>query len=201
MQIKNVPKSGKIHNLLDTPPPLGCSGLFWIWEKFEIWRPPPPRTWFGKNLKLGKFWTLGTPLKKRNISLKHLKLPKNHFKTNLFFVHLKHLQSTFTFGGKKWKSNLPKVQILNFEFWQIICTESTSQAFRRLIALLIEIVSQLNVKTCVFLHKQPAFQLVDWQWCYWPMLPWFFPNFFLSRPFHVERLLGSNLGKVVQSAQ
>ena len=36
----------------------------------------------------------------KNISLKHLKLPKNHFKTNLFFVQLKHLKSTFTFGEK-----------------------------------------------------------------------------------------------------
>ena len=31
-------------------------------------------------------------------SLKHLKLPKNHFKTNIFFVHLKNLKCTFTFG-------------------------------------------------------------------------------------------------------
>ena len=32
------------------------------------------------------------------VRLKNLKLPKNHFKTNLFFVQQKHLKSTFTFG-------------------------------------------------------------------------------------------------------
>ena len=32
-----------------------------------------------------------------NISLKHLKLPKNHYKTDLFFGQLKHLKFTFTF--------------------------------------------------------------------------------------------------------
>ena len=51
-------------------------------------------------MKLGKFRILGTPPQKKNISLKHLKLPKNHFKTNLFFVQLKHLNSTYTFGKK-----------------------------------------------------------------------------------------------------
>ena len=34
------------------------------------------------------------------MSLKHLKLPKDHFKTNFFFVQLKHLKYTFTFGEK-----------------------------------------------------------------------------------------------------
>ena len=55
-----------------------------IWEKFEI----------------GKIWNFGNPPSGKNISLKHLKLPKNHFKTNLFFVQLKHLKSSFTFGKK-----------------------------------------------------------------------------------------------------
>ena len=31
------------------------------------------------------------PFGQKNISLKHLKLPKNHYKTNLFLVQLKHL--------------------------------------------------------------------------------------------------------------
>ena len=38
--------------------------------------------------------------KKKTISLKHLKLPKNHFKTNLFSIQLKHFKSTFTFVKK-----------------------------------------------------------------------------------------------------
>ena len=36
----------------------------------------------------------------KNISLKHIKLPKNPFKTHLFFGELKHLKTTFTFGKK-----------------------------------------------------------------------------------------------------
>ena len=31
-------------------PPLGCFGLFWIWEKIDF-RWPPPSTEIGKNLK------------------------------------------------------------------------------------------------------------------------------------------------------
>ena len=42
-------------------------------------------------------------------------MPKNHFKTNLFFVQMKHLKSTFPFG-KNWKSRLSKKN-LNFKFW------------------------------------------------------------------------------------
>ena len=33
-------------------------------------------------------------------------MPKNDFKTNLFFVQRKHSKSAFTFG-EKWKSGLP----------------------------------------------------------------------------------------------
>ena len=40
-----------------------------IWEKFEI----------------GKISNFGNPPSGKNISLKHLELPKNHFKTKLFF--------------------------------------------------------------------------------------------------------------------
>ena len=42
--------------------------------------------------------TLGTSVRKRFINLRQLKLPKNHFKTNLFWVQLKHIQSSFKFG-------------------------------------------------------------------------------------------------------
>ena len=105
------------------PPPPGCFGLFWIWEKSEIWWPPPLPN-LGK-IRNGKILNFGNPpLRKKNISLKHLKLPKNHFKTNLFFVQLKHLKSTFTFG-KKWKYSLPpsyqKVQISNFGLFDFLC--------------------------------------------------------------------------------
>ena len=54
----------KIGNLM-TPSPLGPNlGKIWNWENFEFWEPPSEQ---------------------KDISLKHLKLPKNHFKTNLFF--------------------------------------------------------------------------------------------------------------------
>ena len=77
---------GKIGNLMT--PPLGPNlGKTWNWKNVEFWEPP---------------------LNKRNTSLRHLKLPKNNFKPNLFFVQLKHLKSTFTFGkngerNKTWK--------------------------------------------------------------------------------------------------
>ena len=66
---------GKIGNLMSPSSDL-------IWEKFEI----------------GKIWNLGNPPRKKNISLKHLKLLENHFNTYLFFVQLNHLESTFKFG-------------------------------------------------------------------------------------------------------
>ena len=49
-------------------------------------------------------------------------MPKNHFKTNLFFVQLKHLKTSFTFG-KKWKYRpcYKKVQISNFGLFDILC--------------------------------------------------------------------------------
>ena len=72
-------------------------------------------------MKLGKLWIFGTPPQIWNISLKHLKLPKNHFKTNLFFVHLKHLKFAFTFGEKnKNMASPPLVKKSTFwimDFW------------------------------------------------------------------------------------
>ena len=69
------------NNLKFDDPPLWPN-----WEKFEI----------------RKILSFGNPPQKKNISLKHLKLPKNHFKPNFIFVQLKHLKPTFTFV-KKWK--------------------------------------------------------------------------------------------------
>ena len=48
----------------------------------------------------GKLCIFGTPPQIWNISLKHLKLPKNHFKTNLFCLQLKYLKCAFEFGKK-----------------------------------------------------------------------------------------------------
>ena len=60
----------------------------------------------------------GTPLGK-NISLKHQKLPKNHFKTNFSFIQLKHLKSTFTFGEKNENIDFPPLlsKSPNFDFF------------------------------------------------------------------------------------
>ena len=92
-------KVEKVHNFLDPPSPPGCFGLFWIWEKSEIWWPPPlPNLGKIRNGENFEFWE--PPFRKKNISLEHLKLPKNHFKTNLFSVQLKHLKCAFTFGEK-----------------------------------------------------------------------------------------------------
>ena len=66
----------KVHNFLefrknlkfDDTPLVPNVGKILNWEIFEFSEPPP--------------------LKTRNIGLKHLKLPKNPFKTNLFFLQL-----------------------------------------------------------------------------------------------------------------
>ena len=82
----------------DDPPLVPNLGKIWIWENFEFGEPPPQR--------------------KKNRSLKHLKLPKNHFKTNLFFIQLKHLKSTFTFGNPP---SYQKVHILNCGLFDSHC--------------------------------------------------------------------------------
>ena len=98
---------GKMGNSMTPPSDLNS-------EKFEI----------GKNLEVHLFPSpvghFGGPSEKKNKSLKHLKLPKNHFKTNLFFVQLNHLKTSFTFG-KKLKKNYQKVQISNFGLFNFLC--------------------------------------------------------------------------------
>ena len=86
-------------------------GLFWIWEKFEI-------RWL---------WIFGIPPQIWNISLKHLKLPKNHFKTNLFFLQLKYLKCAFEFGKKMkiWPPPPLLSKSPNFEFWTFWFLELT----------------------------------------------------------------------------
>ena len=91
-----------------------------IWpKKFEY-----ARTIYLHLMKYCSALNFGNPPSEKNISLKHLKLPKNHFKANLFFVQLKHLKSSFTFG-KKMKINAPpsyqKVQISNFGLFDFLC--------------------------------------------------------------------------------
>ena len=50
------------------------------WKKSIIFLPLPRMFWTFLNLgKVGNL--MGTPPKKKSICLKHLKLPKNHFKT------------------------------------------------------------------------------------------------------------------------
>ena len=87
---KEGPKKYKKSIIFLTPPSPWQFGLFWICEKIEIWWPHPPRTYYGTILN---FRHTHTPQKK-NISLQHLKLPKNHFKTSLIFVELKHFKYT-----------------------------------------------------------------------------------------------------------
>ena len=92
---------GKIGNF-DDPPSLPNLGKIRNWESFEFWE---------------------SPLRKKNINLKHLKLPKNHFKTNLFFLQLKYLKCAFTFGKKMkiWPPppSYQKVHILNCGLFDI----------------------------------------------------------------------------------
>ena len=84
-------KSG--HRILN--PKFFWTYIFWF-QNFWSKTPPDNFDFFesGKNWKfnappdlIGKILNFGNPPSGgKNISLKHLKLPKNHFKTNLFFV-------------------------------------------------------------------------------------------------------------------
>jgi len=85
-------KEEKVHNFLDPPLPLDDLDFFE----------------FSKS-----------PRKTRNISLKPLRLPKNHFKTN-FFLQLKYLKCVFTFGGKNENMASPPPLLSkspHFELW------------------------------------------------------------------------------------
>ena len=61
-------------------------------------------------LKLGKNYILGA-CSEKNVSLKHLKWPKNPFKANLFFVQLKSrilILDFLVFKNPKWPPGGPK---------------------------------------------------------------------------------------------
>ena len=70
------------------------------------------------------------PSEQKNISLKYLRLPKNHFKTNLFFLQLKYLKCAFEFGKtmKIWPPTLLS-KSPNFEFWTFWFLELTPPPF------------------------------------------------------------------------
>ena len=101
------------------------SYLRWYWRRFKVvlvlpycqtplWTYTPNWTSVGQS----RSWLcFRNPPQIWNISLKHLKLPKNQFKTNVFFLQLKYLKCTFTFGEKMkiWPPppSYQKVHILN----------------------------------------------------------------------------------------
>ena len=108
--------SQKVHNFLDHPPPLGWFGLFKFGKNLKFAPPPPLVPNLGKTLNWENFEFSEPPIKTRNISLKHLKLSKNHFKTNLFFLQRKYLKCAFIFEKKMkiWPPpSYQKVHILN----------------------------------------------------------------------------------------
>ena len=75
-----------------------------IWTLFKFWKnwkfDDPPSDLILERIEIRENFNFKKSPLKKNISLKHLKLSKNNFKTNLFFVQLKHLKSTFTFVKK-----------------------------------------------------------------------------------------------------
>ena len=111
-------KVEKIHILLDPPSPR----KFWIFLNLgRIWNSmtPPPVPDLGKIWNWENFEFSEPHLKTWNLSLKHLKLPKNHFKTNLFFLQLKYLKCAFTFGKKMkiWPPPPLLSKSPHFELW------------------------------------------------------------------------------------
>ena len=101
---------------------------------------PPLRPNLGKNW-LQRFLILA---RERNISLKHSKLRKNHFKTNLLFVQLKHLESTFDIYilERTWKFRLL--------FW----------VSEQLLCLKMIFITQ-NISTTESLTKPPLIKLFN----------------------------------------
>ena len=82
---KKSQKVEKVHNFLD-PPPLPQDDLdFFEFGKNLKFDAPPPVPNLGKISNWENFESSEPPLKYGTLSLKHLKLPKNHFKTDLFF--------------------------------------------------------------------------------------------------------------------
>ena len=80
----------------------------------------PSSDLIGKKIEIGNISNFGNPPSEKNISLKHLKLSKNHFKTKSFFVQLTHSNSKFIFE-KNMKIQTPPLQIFNFglfDFWR-----------------------------------------------------------------------------------
>ena len=89
--------------------------------------PAPPRDLIWEKILVGKILNFGDPpLRKRN-KLRNLKLPKNRFKTNLFFLQLKYLKCVFTFGKTKiWPHPSPLIK--NYETYN---NEQKEQVFAR----------------------------------------------------------------------
>ena len=111
----------KVPNFLAPPP---SARMFWTFlnlgKKFKFDNPPPSDLIWEK-CEIGKFLNFGNPPQKRNISLKHLKLPKNHFKTNLFFVNLKHLRHIYIWEKNENIASPPLLsKSQNFEFWTFL---------------------------------------------------------------------------------
>ena len=71
-----IKKSVPIAKILD---------FFEFGKKLKFDDPPLDLIW--ENFEIGKILNFGNPPQRKNISLKHLKLPKNHFKTNLFLFN------------------------------------------------------------------------------------------------------------------
>ena len=106
-------KVEKVHNFPD-PPHQDVLDFFEFVKKWKFDAPPLDLIW--EKVEIGKILNFGSPPSEKIITLKHLTLPKNHFKTNLFFVQLKHLKSLFTFGEKLiiWPPPITIILILHF---------------------------------------------------------------------------------------
>ena len=119
-----------------TPPP---SDL--IWEKFQI----------GKILN---FWN--NPSEK-NVSLKHLKLPKNHFQTNIFFCSTETFKVFIYNWDKPEIVDSPPPLVKKSTFWIV---HFFSQSF----SLTQYVVLTVRLSACLpaCLPVRP-FQLASWE--------------------------------------
>ena len=71
-ELKNVTKSGKVHNFLDTPPP-SSPRMFWTFLKNWKFDDPPPLDLFWEKFEIGKILNYGNPPPKKH-KLKTLKI-------------------------------------------------------------------------------------------------------------------------------
>ena len=93
-----------------TPLPQDVLDFFEFGKNWKFDDPPSDLIW--EKLEIGNILNFGNPPSEKNISFKHLKLPKNPLKTNLFFLTESFKVYIYIWGkNENIASSYQKVQI------------------------------------------------------------------------------------------